>query len=72
MTLKEIEFSSSWGSGMSRNTGVALLFGGLVSLAVWRVFIGLHLGGGINVFSFITGISLCALGLVILNRHRRS
>jgi hypothetical protein len=57
---------------MSKNAGVFFLFLGLVALAVWRVFISLHLGGGINVFSFIIGISLCTIGLAIVRRHRRS
>lgn len=57
---------------MTRSIGAALLFGGLVSLAVWRVFIGLHIREWINVSSFIIGISLCALGLLILKSRRRS
>ena len=69
--LKGIEFSSSWGAEMSRNTGVALLFGGLVSLAVWRVLVSLHLRGEMNAFSFIVGVSLCVWALLILKRHRR-
>jgi hypothetical protein len=72
MTLKGIECSSSWGREMSGNAGVAALFAGLVSLAVRRVFAGLHLRGEINVFPFIVGVLLCVAGLVILKRHRRS
>jgi hypothetical protein len=68
---RELEFSCSRLSEMSRNIGVAFIFVGLGSLAVWRVFVSLHLGGGINVFSFVIGISLCVCGLLILNRHRR-
>ena len=57
---------------MSKNAGIVFLFGGLVSLAVWRVFVSLHLRGGINVFSFLIGISLCTFGLVVVRRHRKS
>jgi hypothetical protein len=57
---------------MSKNAGVALVFGGLVLLAIWRVLITAHIGGGMNVFSFLAGVLLCASGLVILRRHRRS
>jgi hypothetical protein len=57
---------------MSKNIGVALIFGGLVFLAIWRVLIVSHLSGGLKVFSFLIGISLCALGMVIVRRNRKS
>jgi hypothetical protein len=57
---------------MSKNIGVALIFGGLVLLGIWRVLIVSQLSGGLKVFSFLTGISLCALGLVIVRRNRKS
>jgi hypothetical protein len=57
---------------MRQNIGLGLFFLGLVSLALWRVVIALHLNPGINVFSLLTGLLLSALGLAILDYRRRS
>jgi hypothetical protein len=57
---------------MSKNLGVALVFGGLVLLGIWRVLIVTQLSGGLKVFSFLIGISLCVLGMVIVRRNRKS
>jgi hypothetical protein len=57
---------------MSRNTGVALVFVGFVLLSIWRVLLITHLGVGMKVFTFVVGVSLCALGAVIVKRYRKS
>jgi len=72
MTRKGIESNFHWRSEMSKNTGVALVFSGFVLLSIWRVLLITHLGLGLKVFSFATGIALCILGLAIAKGARRS
>jgi len=56
---------------MSRNVGVALVFAGFVLLSIWRVLLITHLGVGMKVFTFVGGVSLCTLGVVIVKRSRK-
>jgi hypothetical protein len=68
-------FNTSRQSKSPNTLGLVFVFAGLVSLAVYRatrVVIGSHFGKGTAVVSFLAGMLLLCLGLVILSRARKS
>jgi hypothetical protein len=72
MTRKGIESDSSPKVDVRNGAGIVLIFAGMISLGVARVFTGTHWGQGIKIGTFFGGIGMLGLGFALQGRKRRS